>query len=66
MSKCTCGTTGGHPHEPDCPWWDDIDRAAREAREAPGPPIDRRVANVPLRRRLSRFVVRSGRVVMVR
>jgi hypothetical protein len=21
-SECDCGTINGHPHEPDCHWWD--------------------------------------------
>jgi hypothetical protein len=24
-SECDCGTINGHPHEPDCHWWDHCD-----------------------------------------
>jgi hypothetical protein len=24
-SECDCGTINGHPHEPDCHWWDKCD-----------------------------------------
>lgn len=22
LAECNCGTINGHPHEPDCCWWD--------------------------------------------
>lgn len=63
VSNCTCGRINGHPHEPDCVWWEERDREALDKRAAAAPPTDRRVANVPVRKEPpKKFYVRGGRV----
>ena len=33
-SECDCGTINGHPHEPDCHWWDKCDERLCDRHEA--------------------------------
>lgn len=36
LAECNCGSIDGHPHEPDCIWWDRRDLKEQRIREAAG------------------------------
>lgn len=64
--QCNCGATPGHPHEPDCIWWNAVDRRQARYDELMGEEMGKPVTELTNEERASPATMEAHERVVVR